>query len=551
MKEQKIDTPQPQFSPRSLARMLWKQKILVLGAWALFSAVAGAFIYRLPSIYSAEALILVDSQKIPERYVSSTVSSDLQDRLATINQQILSGTRLKKIITDLDLYREERKKRVEEEIVEMMRKDITIKLEKGWVGGRPGAFRIAYQGRNPVVVAQVTNSIANLFVDENLRTREVQAAGTAEFIVNQLQEAKKALDEMELQVSQYKVQHNGELPEQQASIIGALGRLQLELQANRERLAQAAQQKTMLEDSINVQQSATAALVRAAESGRLPAADNGAATVAAAPKPADLLQTQIASLRARGYAENHPDIRRLKADLAALKTVETKSPAVASAPPAEAKVAKPVLDLRDTIEIEKQKEQASRFKIQLNVVTEEIEHLKSEQARILKDSAQYQARLERLPIREQEMARVTRDYEIQKTNYKSLLDKKIAAEMATDMERRQQSERFTILDRGQTPEKPLKPNRPLFYVFAVLGSLVLGLTVGFGREMKSDVLLGEWEIPQHLTILARLPSIEIAPTSEIASGKPKQKGRFSWRVVLPSATLSLGLIAAGVYFFLR
>ncbi len=531
MKQSKPDGPLPQFLPRSIARMLWKQKVFVIVTWFCLSAAAVFVIHRLPSIYAAETLILVDSQKIPERYVSSTVSSDLQDRLATISQQILSGTRLKKIIGDLDLYRDERKTLVEEEILEMMRKDITIKLERGWTGNRPGAFRIGYQGRNPAVVAQVTNSIANLFIDENLRTREVQAAGTAEFIDNQLQEAKKALDAMEEQVSQYKLQHNGELPEQETSILGALNRLQLELQANRDGLTQTNQQKTILENSISIQESATAALLRASEAARLPAPELvrvspvGGARPTPTVKPSVAIEAQIASLRAKGYSDIHPDMRRLARDLAAAKAAESKTlpePKVEEKPAdakADAKVVPSVLDPRDVIEIEKQREQTSRLKVQLQILTQETDRLKVDQGRILKDISQYQARLEKLPVREQEMARVTRDYEIQKENYKSLLDKKIAAEMATDMERRQQSERFTILDRAQTPEKPAKPNRTLLYSITNIGALLLGLTLGTARELKKNVLLGEWELPNDKPLLACLPFIEIASQDEPAKGE--------------------------------
>ena len=109
--------PRSEISPLSIARMLWKHKTLITTVWLCLSAVAGIIVWELPPVYVSEAVILVDSQKIPDKYVTSTVSTDLQDRLATINQQILSSTRLKKVIDDLDLYREERKTHVEEEII--------------------------------------------------------------------------------------------------------------------------------------------------------------------------------------------------------------------------------------------------------------------------------------------------------------------------------------------------------------------------------------------------------------------------------------------------
>ena len=107
--------------------------------------------------------------------MSATVSAELQDRLATISQQILSSTRLQKIIDNFKLYEKERQNHVQEEIIDKMRADIKVVAEKGWIQNRPGAFRVSYAGRNPNIVAQVTNQIGNLFIEENLRSRETMA----------------------------------------------------------------------------------------------------------------------------------------------------------------------------------------------------------------------------------------------------------------------------------------------------------------------------------------------------------------------------------------
>ena len=151
------------------------------------------------------------------------MNTDVGDRLQTISQQILSSTRLQKIIDDFGLDSEEKKTHFQEEIIDLMRKDIDIKLERGWTGGRPGAFRVAYRGPNPNIVAEVANRISNLFIEENLKTREVQAEGTSEFIDAQMQDAKKKLSETETAVSQFKLQHNGELPQQESALMGTLG----------------------------------------------------------------------------------------------------------------------------------------------------------------------------------------------------------------------------------------------------------------------------------------------------------------------------------------
>src|SRR5689334_11044322 len=122
-------TPAPtlnRFAPFSIFRMIWKGKLLILVVWVAVSAAAILWVSTLRPVYLAEATVVVNSQKIPERYVSATVNADLQDRLASISQQILSSTALQKIMDDFGLYREERKQFGPEDAVERMRKAITI-----------------------------------------------------------------------------------------------------------------------------------------------------------------------------------------------------------------------------------------------------------------------------------------------------------------------------------------------------------------------------------------------------------------------------------------
>jgi hypothetical protein len=178
----------------------------------------------------------------------------------------------------------------------------------------------------------------------------------------------------------------------------------------------------------------------------------------------------------------------------------------------------------------------------LELANQEIENRKKEQQRILSDISYYQARINTLPIREQEMAGLTRDYEISRANYRSLLDKKIAAEMATDMERREKSERFTIVDPATVPVRPSRPNRRTLAMGASMVGLLLGLSLGFAREFHAATLLGEWELPAGATVLGRLPRITLAPpkTRTTDTGRKGRKFRFA----LSSTSRVVAVIAA-------
>src|SRR5262249_49922024 len=156
----------------------------IIATFLICTVVTVVVVAQLPDIYMSETLILVDPQKVPDSYVRATVTGDVRNRLNTLEQQILSATRLQKIIDSLKLYTEERKKLAREEILAQMRKDISISLV-GDVGRGEStlqAFKISYSGRDPRLVARVVSELASLFIEENLKAREQQATGTTEFL---------------------------------------------------------------------------------------------------------------------------------------------------------------------------------------------------------------------------------------------------------------------------------------------------------------------------------------------------------------------------------
>ena len=540
------------FSALSILRTIWKRKIRITVAWILFAICAAAVVRSLPAVYLAETVVLIDSQKIPEKFVSATVGDDLEERIASIRQMLLSGAELKKVIEEFGLYREERKTHFEEEILEMMRKDITISLESAMPGSsnkakRPGAFRIGYQGGQPALVMQVANRLTDLYVEQNLKTREGQAAGTSDFLDTQLREAKKRLDELEAAVSTYKLAHNGELPQQEAALSGTLSRLQIELEANRDAINRAQQTKVILEGSSNAMEATIAAQTREWEQALRGEATPGTPLLPGQPytvqrsRESEALEEQLAQARAR-FTDGHPDVMRLRRAVENTKRTEAqrqteKSNAAATngQPADKATPNRPsTATLREPPEFARTREQLASLRAQIQGSDAELENRKAEQQRILRDLDLYQRRIERLPVREQEMAQVTRDYEMSKENYKSLLDKKMAAEMSLNMERRQQSERFVVLDRAQLPEKPVKPKRPALYAGGTAAALLLALLVGFVAEMRQNVLLGEWELPPGTPVLARLPYIEVV--IDPGPTKSKSRGWFSRKKELAKVT---------------
>src|SRR5215467_144176 len=211
----------------------------------LFSLAGFTFVLLMPDHFKATTTILVDPQKVSEKYVSPTVSSDPGQRLTTITQQVLSATRLQQIIDDMHLYPELKGKMSREEVIELMRKDITITVKQGSSSGL-SAFTIEYEGRQRQMVAQVANQLAASFIEWNVKSREQQSQDTADFLDSQLKDAKHNLEEQEAKVSAFKMRHLGEMPEQQSANLQAVSQLQTQFQANVESLNRLEVERTLL-----------------------------------------------------------------------------------------------------------------------------------------------------------------------------------------------------------------------------------------------------------------------------------------------------------------
>jgi len=477
----------PGLSTRSILEAIWKRKVLIIGVWIIFSAGAAAVVRLLPVVYLAEAVVRIDSQKMPEKNV-----------VASIRQTLFSDGELRKISDDFGLYREERKTRSEEEILGMLRNNVSVTIDTA----RPGAFRIGYQGSDPALAMRVANRLTDLYVDGSSKTREGQAAGTSGFLKSDLEDAKRRMDEMEAAVSAYQLKHDVELPQQEQSISGAMSKLQTELEVSRSASKRAQQSRGVLEESLKALQAAESAQASAWEQQLRPRESSAVSPVpddpAAAQQAAKLkaLEDQLAVLRRR-YSEIHPDVVALRNQIARVKRQEEERRAAnagASVVVPNAATARPQTPPPELASV---RQQVAEIEAQIAATDKELERRKTEQQRILRDLGLYQRRLERLPASEQEMARIIRDYEISKANYKTLLDKR--------------PERVVILNRAEMPAKPIGPERPRLYAAGAAAGLLLALLLGFGIELRQNVLLGEWELPAGTPVLARLPNIAPLP----------------------------------------
>ena len=478
----------------------------------------------LPVRYRSSTLILVEQPTMPKNYVQSNVSDDLQDRLQSITQQILSRTRLLLIIDKLHLYSDGRKQFTPDDKVAQMRKDIMIELVHDAHGDQITAFRIYYSAHDPHVAQMVTTELTDLFIKENSKVRLQESADTTKFIESQLEAARQDLAAQEAKIKEFESQHIGELPSQQASNLQILSGYQSQLQSEQDALNTAKQQRVYYETLIEQYRNLHG---KSASAG----GEGGESSLTAIEDELSKLNAKLADLEAR-YTEDYPDVQRTKRDIAKLEKqreafiLGQKSGGGAPARSTDSTESATMLQLQSQLhanqtEVANREEAITALKGRING---------------------YQERLNQEPAREQELADLTRNDEQSKANYDDLLKKKNESAMATSMEQMQQGERFTQLDPPSLPIKPDFPNRLKFCGIGVGVGMAFGILVVAGLEVMDDRLHSEKEIK------ALLPIAVISEIPEVVSAL--DESRVKKRLVLGWATVALvaATILAGSAF---
>jgi polysaccharide biosynthesis transport protein len=450
-----------------VSRRRWHILIPLLFGWL---AVWGAG-WVLPSVYKSGTLILVEQPSMPRDYVVPNINDDIQDRLESITEQILSRTRLLHIIHELNLYASERKRVTSDELVERMRKDISIELVRDERNRELTAFNVYYSSSDPHIAQRVTSELTGLFISGNLEVRRQQSQETTKFLESQLEAAGETLALQEEKVREFKDQHPGELPAQLGTNLQILSGLQSQLQTQEDALNTAKQQSAYLQS-----------LVGQYETGWGSGDDLASQRLLALSK----LKAQLANLRSL-YTDQYPDVRRLKEQIAMTEEMGEHATAktVSSSDSKTGKNARAMS--RENVDLPRPAPLV-QLEGQLRANQVEIKNRNFAIASLQAKINQYQSRLSREPVVEQQFADLSRGYDQSKEIYDDLLKKKNQSAMATSLELRQQGEHFSVIDPPSLPTKPDFPNHlKLCAVGLVVGLALAGVVAG-GAEVLDDRL---------------------------------------------------------------
>lgn len=437
-----------------------------------------------PKIYEAKTLILVQSQRVPQDFVRPIVSEGIDNRLRTISQQVTSRTNLESIIRAHKLYEESR--RFIDERVELFREDISIDVSKGDRPSMPNeanAFTISYRSESPRKAMEIANTLASNFISENLRIRESQAMGTSSFLTDELQNVQLRLSQKEDELKRYREKFMGGLPEQLDTNLRILERLQAQLDQLHNNLRDAENRHILVQkdlaDSKGLRRVGTTTPTRERD-GRM-----------------DLptLTNELIALEAR-YTDDHPDVIRMRDTIAKLQAARKEA--------------------TGTRQEEVLTEADPTLRRQVQSIEAEARGMRGEIARVSAEFKAYQQRVEETPKREQELLSLNRDYRNLKDLYDSLLKRKLEAEIAVSMEKKQQGEQFRVIDPAKEPQLPIKPNVPKLILVTLVLALAFGLSFAYLIEMTDtsyrtpEELESDLGVPVVLTMPMRYTQAEVA-----------------------------------------
>jgi polysaccharide chain length determinant protein (PEP-CTERM system associated) len=477
------------YTPDDVRRILIKRRWVMLLPFAFGLALAPLLAPFAPERYRSETLITVIPQRVPDSYVKATVTDTVADRLPSISDQILSRSRLERIIQEMDLYKDLRARQVMEDVVAKMRADVNVSI----LGREASSFRVSYVSDSAETARQVTARLASLYIEQNVTDREKQADSTAIFLGAQLEQAKQRLIEQEKKLEDYQKRHAGQLPTQLPGNLQAIQNANLQLQALSESTNRALERRLLIERQIiDVQ-----AVPLPAQPAPVATAD--APVTGTASQQLEVARARLAAYLQR-YTPDHPEVvslERMISDLAA--RVESETPVSATRAvsertlsPAEAAQQKKILDLQ----------------AELAVVDHQLTNNRAEDRRLKALIADYQAKVDAVPSRESELVELTRDYSTLQTAYANLLMKREDSQIAANLERGQIGEQFRILDAASLPSRPFNHTERLAIMASGAGvGLFLGLAIVGLLEFRDSSFRREEDVYKTLSlpVLAMVP----------------------------------------------
>jgi len=487
-----------------LAMLRRRMKVILIPT--LLAPLAGFLVsYLFPAKYTSQSLVLVEGQKVPEGIVQPVVTTDLTERIATLQQQVLSQSRLQPMLERSGLVKPGQNI---DDVIESIRGNMSVEAvetdlsQVGSAKKKPGqsspvpGFNVNYTTSNAREAQQICNELTGLLLEENLKSREEVARGTTDFLSKQVEDTKRNLDDLDAKLAAFKKQYMGQLPGDEDNNLKILMGLNSQLDSNTQTLSRAQQDKAYTESLLAQQIAAW----KNAQSSSNPQTLN---------QQLAQLQTQLIDLQAR-YTADHPDVIKTQADIAEVKKrldeINNASDKATSATPDKESASDPP--------------EIRQLRLQVHQYQDLIAQATRDQKKLQQEIAVYQGRVALSPAIEEQYKQLARDYDNTQKVYQDLLADKSKSDIALKMEQQQQGEQMHLLNPANLPDSPSFPKRPLFAGGGLGAGLALGLCLALWLEFrdKSIRTQADAEAALELPMLVAVPWV-VEPEEQNGDGK--------------------------------
>lgn len=469
-----------------------KRRWPVLVVFAFIGCIAAFCIARvLPKKYTSQTTVLVDPSRVSKEVVPELVNEDINHKLGSMKQQILSRTRLEPIVDKYGLFAHESRNITKEDQIEKLRTAIDVSPlppAPGTEDRRFSGFHVSVTLDDPVVAQKICAEITTRFMEQNLQAGTSFTENTQQFLTQNVNDAKAKLDEQDAKLAEFKKRYMGALPDDTQNNLGQLTALNTQLQAATQALGQAESNKAYTESLLSSQETAW----KSAQTGNNPQTLD---------QQLSQMQDQLAALEAR-YTDEHPDVIKMKKSIEQLKAKITAAAKDGNDTPKPA-----TTSTFEPPQLQQLRAQLKQSEIAVTELTKRQQQIQ-DQIRIV------QSRLQMSPGVEQEFKDLTRNYQVAFEFYQDLLKKSNTADLGVKLHQSQQDEQFQVVDPASLPEKPTFPDWRLFSAGGFGLGFVLGIAFSALLEFQDKTLRTEREIEVFLKVpaLAMLPVFE--PTGQ-------------------------------------
>jgi succinoglycan biosynthesis transport protein ExoP len=534
-------------------------------AWIFGPAFAGIVVatvvaFLWPDTYVSTASLRVTPPQIPERFATTNINQTMNLRINSMANNIMSRSTLTNIIQTYGLYPKEQKSKPIEDIIERMKmNDIRIGDVQGLgSGGRGGGvFSVSFSYENRYLAQKVAQHVITLFIDENARQQATVSGTTREFLASEVEQAKKKLEEIESNLTAFRIRNVGHLPDERQGNVSTLGALDQRLASLNSSINRVNSDKMLLESQLRIEKdklSQVTAMANAVVGQNDPLTGAPAKSERLLQLEREVLanETLLISLKEH-YKEIHPDVKRVETNLAMLrrqrdeeskKQDERVKQAKAEAAAAAASATPPKRQLIVTREMKDIEGNIMRTQTLIQSKENEIDEYNRDITRIHEQLKQYQGRLDSTPLADQKYAELIRDYDQAKQNYSQMTAANISSERGERVDVRKQGESLEILDPATLPFTPTLPKRPQILGVGAISGLLLGLVLAGFREVKDSALKNLKDVRAYtqLTILGCLPLLE----NDLVVRRRK---RLSWLAWSTALLVGVMVMSGSVFFY--